>query len=36
MKKKRNITLDIVRVAAATLIVLHHYQQGTGMNHCAL
>lgn len=31
MKKKRNITLDIVRVAAATLIVLHHYQQGTGM-----
>lgn len=31
MNKKRNITLDIIRIIAATLIVLHHYQQGTGI-----
>lgn len=30
-KMRRNIALDIFRIIAATLIVLHHYQQGTGI-----
>lgn len=28
MDKKRNVAIDLLRVIAATLIVLHHYQQG--------
>ena len=28
MNKKRNVAIDLLRVIAATLIVLHHYQQG--------
>lgn len=28
MNKERNVTIDFLRIVAATMIVLHHYQQG--------
>ena len=31
MDYKRNTTIDLMRIIGATLIVLHHYQQGTKM-----
>ena len=27
----RNTAIDIMKISGATLIVLHHYQQGTGI-----
>lgn len=31
MEKKRKGAIDLLRIVAATLIILHHYQQGTGI-----
>lgn len=31
MNKRRNAAIDFLRIGAATLIILHHYQQGIGI-----